>query len=438
MENSIYDSVILGGGISGLVAAFSQQKKGKHVLLLEASERVGGVIQTVTKEGYRLEQGPNSILTNAELANLIDELGISDKVRKNEEIASTRYLLYKDMPLKMSPSWGLLTSGFINFSMVWAFLSERFRKKGNQEDESIADFIRRRLNGDILNRMINPLVTGVYAGDPDRLSLRSTFKKLYAMEQNYGSLVKAMFNRDKNSHKREAMSFEGGLNSLIEGLANKLDRKIKTSAVVRKVTPVELGFEVSFEKEGITETILTKELISTLPTTTTSTVFNFMDVDLHKELNQIEYAPMLLLYLGYPKKSVGQELNGFGYLNAQQENQPYLGGIWTSAIFPEVAKEDNELFTLFVGGVNNKSVLTNKEGAIEQAKKAFEKHMKIAGGSSFQSYFLYERAIPQFNLGHYKVMEKVDALEKQYPGLRISGNWRTGVAIGDCVAGNLI
>lgn len=438
MQNTKYDTIILGGGISGLVAAYSQHKKGKNILLLEASNRLGGVIQTITKDGYRLEQGPNSILTNAELSQLIEDLGISEKVRKNEEIASTRYLLYKDMPLKMAPSWSLLKSGFLNFSMVWAFLSERFRKKGELEDESIADFIRRRLNGDILNRMINPLVTGVYAGDPEKLSLRSTFKKLYAMEQDYGSLVKAMFNRDKNAHKREALSFEGGLNTLIEGLTNNLDGKIKTGAMITKVKPVEAGFEVSFEKEGETETVLAKELISTLPTTTTSTVFDFMDADLRNELNQIEYAPMLLLYLGYPKENVGQELNGFGYLNAQQENQPYLGGIWTSAIFPEVAKEGNELFTLFVGGVNNKAVATNKEEAIEKAKKAFEKHMKIKGGSSFQSHYLYERAIPQFNLGHYKVMDKVDDVEKLYPGLHISGNWRTGVAIGDCVAGNLI
>lgn len=437
MQKITYDTIILGGGISGLVAAYGQQKKGKNALLLEASDRLGGVIQTVFKDGYRLEQGPNSILTNEELAALIEDLGISDKVRKNEKIASTRYLLFNDMPLKMVPSWGLLKSGFLNFSMVWAFLSERFRKKGGLNDESIADFIRRRLNGDILNRMINPLVTGVYAGDPERLSLRSTFKKLYAMEQNYGSLVKAMFNRDKNGHKREAMSFDGGLNSLIEGLANNLEGKFKTGTVITKVKTVEEGFEVCIEKEGETETILAKEIISTLPTTVTSKVFDFMDVDLRNELNQIEYAPMLLLYLGYPKENVGQELNGFGYLNAQQENQPYLGGIWTSAIFPEVAKEGNELFTLFVGGVNNKSVVTNKEEAIEKAKKAFEKHMKIKGSSSFQSEYLYERAIPQFNLGHYKLMEKIDAIEKRNPGLHISGNWRTGVAIGDCVSGNL-
>jgi protoporphyrinogen/coproporphyrinogen III oxidase len=437
MENTTYDTIILGGGISGLVAAYSQQKKSKNVFLLEASNRVGGVIQTVAKEGYRLEQGPNSILTNAELSKLIEDLGISDKVRKNEEIASTRYLLYKDMPLKMAPSWNLLKSGFLNFSMVWAFLSERFRKKGELEDESIADFIRRRLNKDILNRMINPLVTGVYAGDPERLSLRSTFKKLYAMEQNYGSLVKAMFNRDKNAHKREAMSFEGGLNGLILGLENNLEGKIGLGAKVLNVDPVENGFEIIYEQAGSQHTVFTKKVISTLPTTTTGTVFNFMDADLRDELNQVEYAPMLLVYLGYPKENVGQGLNGFGYLNAQQENQPYLGGIWTSAIFPEVAKEGNELFTLFVGGVNNKLVVTKREEAVEKAKRAFEKHMKISGESSFQSHYLYERAIPQFNLGYYKLMDKVDDVEKQYPSLHISGNWRSGVAIGDCVAYNL-
>ncbi len=437
MENRTCDVIIIGGGISGLVAAYSQKKKGKNVLLLEASNRLGGVIQTVTKDGYRLEQGPNSILTNAELSQLIEDLGISKKARKNKEVASTRYLLFNDMPLKMVPSWSLLTSGFINLGMVWAFLTERFRKKGKLEDETIADFIRRRLNGDILNRMINPLVTGVYAGDPEKLSLRSTFKKLYAMEQNHGSLVKAAFNRDKNAHKREAMSFNGGLSTLIEGLENNLEGSIKTETNVLSVKPLEEGFDITFRTNNTSQTVFSKEVISTLPTTVTSSVFDFLTTEIKQELNNIEYAPMLLLYLGYPKQNIGQKLNGFGYLNAQQENQPYLGGIWTSAIFPEVAKEGNELFTLFVGGVNNKSVIANKEEAIAKAKKSFEKHMQISGEASFQSHYLYERAIPQFKLGHYKLMNKIDAVEKQHPGLRISGNWRTGVAIGDCVEGNL-
>lgn len=436
MGNLKYDVVVLGAGISGLVAAYSQQKKGKNVLLLESSTRIGGVVQTVTKEGYRLEQGPNSILTNEELSLLIEELGIKDKVRKNEAIASTRYLLYKNMPLKMKPSLKMLSSGFLNISMVWAFLTERFRKKGNLKDESIADFIRRRLNSDILNRMINPLVTGIYAGDPERLSLRSTFKKLYAMEQNHGSLVKAAFNRDKNAHKREALSFDGGLSTLINALGNTLERSIEMEAEVLHVKPVEDGFNISYQQAQTTHTILTKEVISTLPTTTTSTVFECIDAELKHELQAVEYAPMLLLYLGYPKQSVGQELNGFGYLNAQQENQPYLGGIWTSTIFPEVAPKGNELFTLFIGGINNKAISTTKEESIKKAKTAFEKHMKIKGEASFQSHYFYERAIPQFNLGYYKLMEKVDAVEKQFPGLHFSGNWRSGVAIGDCVAYN--
>ncbi|VAW27302.1 Protoporphyrinogen IX oxidase, aerobic, HemY, partial [hydrothermal vent metagenome] len=328
-----YDTIVLGGGISGLVAAYNQQKRGKHVLLLEASNRLGGVINTVYKEGYRLEQGPNSILTNAELHELIKELGIEDKIRKNEAIASTRYLLFKDMPLKMKPSWALLTSGFLTFGMVWAFLTERFRKKGTLEDESIANFIRRRLNADILNRMINPLVTGVYAGDPEKLSLRSTFKKLYAMEQDYGSLVKAMFNRDKNGHKREAISFKGGLTTLIKALEKKLGESAITSARVKQVTSLDDGFKITYNQEENQQFVFAKEVISTLPTIAASKVLDFIDTDLKQELQQVEYAPMLLLYLSYPRQNVRQKLNGFGYLIPKQENQPYLGGIWTSAIF---------------------------------------------------------------------------------------------------------
>ncbi len=438
MKGKTYDAIILGGGISGLVAAFYQQKQGKIVLLLETSNRFGGVIKTVSKEGYRLEQGPNSILTNVELHELIKELSIEDKIRKNEAIASTRYLLFKGMPLKMKPSWALLTSGFMNFGMIWAFLTERFRKKGRLAEESIAGFIRRRLNGDILNRMINPLVTGVYAGDPEKLSLRSTFKKLYAMEQGYGSLVKGMFNRDKNGHNREAMSFEGGLATLTNTLAEKLGENALLNTSVTAVKPMENGFEITYNQGGIEKVVKSKEVISTLPPTELSSIFEMINEPLKQELEAIEYAPMLLVYLGYPKASVGQTLNGFGYLIPQQEKQPYLGGIWTSTIFLEVAPKGMELFTLFVGGVNNKAVITNIEESIEKAKMAFERHMQITSNASFQSHYLHERAIPQFNLGYYKLMQKVDAIETQYKGLIISGNWRSGVAIGDCVAGNML
>ncbi len=437
MKETAYDIIILGGGISGLVAAYSHQKKGKRVLLLEASDRLGGVIETVTKEGYRLEQGPNSILTNAELQQLIKELGITHKIRKNEKIASTRYLLFKERPLKMKPNWAFLKSGFLNASMVWAFLTERFRKKENLQEESIANFIKRRLSRDILNRMINPLVTGVYAGNPEKLSLRSTFKKLYAMEQEHGSLVKAMFKRDKNAYKREAMSFDGGLKTLIEALGASLGEGVQLNACVYEVTAVKEGFKISFTKNGEKINLAAKKLVSTLPAPVMSELFRFIKPTLAKEIAAIEYAPMMLLYLAYPKTSVGQILDGFGYLNAQQENQPYLGGIWTSTILPEVAKEGNHLFTLFVGGVHNKAILTEPNKAIIKAKMAFENHMKISSKATFQHHYVVKKAIPQFNLGYYKLMEKIDTVEESYHGLQISGNWRTGVAIGDCVAGNL-
>ncbi len=437
MNKKVFDTIVLGGGISGLVAAYSLQKQGKSVLLLEKENRLGGVINTIYKEGYRLEQGPNSILTNAEIVQLINELGIQTNVRKNEEIASSRYLLFKDQPLRMKPNWKLLTSGFLDFSMGWAFFSERFRKKSKLKEESVADFIRRRLNNNILNRMISPLVTGVYAGNPEKLSLKSTFKKLYAMEQDYGSLTKAMFNRDKKAHKREAMSFDGGLITLINALGEKLSNKVQLESSVSNVELLEERFKVNYSYQGKLTSVIANNIISTLPACKTAAVFNFMSLNLQQELKKVEYAPMMLLYLAYPKQSIGQVLNGFGFLIPQQEKQPYLGGIWTSAIFPEVAKTGNHLFTLFVGGVNNKLILTHKEEAIIKAKKAFEKHMKITAEASFQSDYLVKKAIPQFNLGYYKLMEKVDRFEKLHKGLKFSGNWRTGVAIGDCVAGNL-
>lgn len=437
MDSEKYDVVVLGGGISGLTAAFTQKKKGLNAVLLEASSRLGGVIHTVSQDGYRMEQGPNSILGNEEIKQLIKEVGLEEKVRKNEAVASTRYLLFRDRLQKLKPGFSLLTSGFLNLGMIWAFLTEIFRGKSQEEDETIASFVRRRLNGDILNRMINPLVTGIYAGDPERLSLRSTFKKLYAMENEYGSLVKATFKRKQKAPKREALSFSNGLNTLVEGLTNYLGDQAQTNVQVLEVKPLKEGFELLVETKDGKQTLFTKTLISTLPTQATSKAFSFIDDELKQEINEVEHAPMLLVYLAYPKDGITKEQDGFGYLIPQQEKQAYLGAIWSSAIFPEVAPKGQSFFTLFVGGVNNKSVISNPEEAITKAKAAFEKHMGITKEASFQSHYLYERAIPQFNVGYFKLMEKMDAVESQYPGLKFSGNWRSGVAIGDCVAHNL-
>lgn len=437
MDTQNYDVIVLGGGISGLTAAYAQQKKGANFLLLEGSDKMGGVINTVEKDGFRMEHGPNSILGNQDILNLIKDLGIEDKLRKNEAVASTRYMLFRDKLLKLKPGWKFFASGFLNFRMIGAVLSEPFQGTCKEEDETIASFIKRRLNKDFLNRMINPLVTGIYAGDPERLSLRSTFKKFYAMEQEYGSLIKATFKRKEKTPKREALSFSEGLKTLVDSLQDQLGEKAQLNAQINSVIPLDEGFEVSYKTPTGEQTIFTKKLISTLPTLATTKVFNFLEPDVKATIEEVEHAPMLLVYLGYPTGSVKHPQDGFGYLIAQQENQPYLGGIWSSAIFPDVSPKGTSLFTLFVGGVNNKHVIDNVETSIEKAKTAFEKHMEISAKPTFQSHYLYQRAIPQFNLGHYKLMETMDGIEKKYPGLYFSGNWRSGVAIGDCVSYNL-
>ncbi len=428
------DTLVFGAGISGLTACHYLHKKGTDFRLIESSHRVGGVIRTDKTGAYQIEKGPNSIMLNENVQTLINELGIGHKVLTAPDVEKNRYLYFNGKLTLAKPGPGILKTGLIPFASIMAFLREPFIKPTAKDDESIAEFFSRRLNKDILENLINPMVSGVYAGDPARLSLRSTFKKLYAMEQEYGSLIKAAIKKRKEKKfKRILTSFKGGLSTFTDSLASGFRDKIWYNTEVTTVKKEADGYLVTVLRDHSPVTIKCQRIISTIATKATATVFPDLAENLKHELRQVFYAPMLLLYLAYSKDDIAFNPDGFGFLIPQKEKMPFLGAIWSSALFPQVAPASELLSTVFVGGANNTAVVEQAENQAATAAESFAGVMGIQAGPKFKEFYLKKEAIPQFHVGYYKIQQAIDAFEQANPGLYISGNWRSGVAIGDCV-----
>ena len=431
---STVDILILGAGISGLTAAHYLQQRGADLLVVEEAAKPGGVIQTRTNGAYRYEAGPNAIMMNDSVRALINELGLQEKLQTAPDLSQNRYLYFKGKLRLLKPGPGLLTSGLLPPSALLAFLREPFVKPGNKEDESIADFLLRRLNRPVLDNLINPMVSGIYAGDPARLSLRSTFKKLYAMEQEYGSLIKAALRKKKGPvPKRELVSFAGGLHTLIDRMRANLGQRLQLSTRVESIVRQDEHYRVQVNVNGATNEILCNKVISTLPAAVTARIFAGLGQTVTKQLNELYYAPMLLLYLAYNKQHMSFNPDGFGFLIPQKEQMPFLGAIWNSTLFTDRAPRQQFFSTLFVGGANQPDVVAYGEQELAAIEQQYRKVMAIAGKPVFIDSHLQPRAIPQFPVGYHRLMEALDEFEQQNPGIYISGNWRSGVAIGDCI-----
>ncbi len=437
--------VILGGGISGLATAFLLDREGYDVLLLEKNKEVGGSMDTIIEDGFLFDKGPNSGLETVPLISEIAEnVGLKDEWIYASSVSNKRYILRNNKlhPLPMGPS-SLLSSELFSASGKFRLLLEPFIGRSNDGYyQSIAQFVKRRLGQEFLDYAINPFVAGVYAGNPEELSVRSAFPKLYELEEKYGGLiigtVKSIRERKKREEKSKQIarmfSFINGMQSFPKAIANKLGEKVKTFCEVIKIEKKENGFSVVYNNTNEITTVDCDIVILTLPAYVASNIVKDIDTILSNHLESIYYPPVMVLYLGYKKEDIGQPLDGFGYLIPQKENKSYLGAIWSSAIFQNRAKEGYETFTLFVGGSRNPQIFElDKDIIIKKVIDEFNDVMKIKSQPYYKSYKYWSKAIPQYNIGYIEHERYFDEFEEKNPGIIIRGNYRGGISVGDCV-----
>ncbi|MBZ0200475.1 MAG: protoporphyrinogen oxidase, partial [Ignavibacteriaceae bacterium] len=437
--------VILGAGISGLTTAYLLYKKGYDVVVLEKKNEAGGSMESVRENGYLFDKGPNSALeTTPLIAQLVEDLQLQDQLLYANKAADKRYILKHDklFPLPMSPGSFLKTKLFSTLAKLRLFAEPFIGKSDDGYYQSIADFVKRRLGREFLDYAINPFVAGVYAGSPEELSVKSAFPKLYALEEKYGGLILGTIKSAKERKKRaevskqsaRMLSFKDGMQVLPKAISDALGERVRYQCEVNDVSKTEAGYKVSFEHAGETESILCQTIISAIPSYRASEIFGKQDEKLAKHLNEIYYPPVLVLYMVYNKKDIGHPLDGFGFLIPAKEKKSFLGALWSSVIFNNRAEEDKAVFTLFVGGSRDADLLkVDKEVIIKKVKNEFEALMNIKCEPIFSSSRYWSKAIPQYNLGYIEHERYFEEFEKNNPGIILSGNYRGGISVGDCI-----
>jgi oxygen-dependent protoporphyrinogen oxidase len=437
---------IIGGGITGLTAAYTLKQRGASVILLEASDRMGGVIQSVRRDGYLAEFGPNSILeTSPIISNLLRDLGLESRRVYSSPAAEKRYVVRNQRPVEIptSPA-GFLTTPLFSLPAKLRVLAEPFiRRAPAGVEESIAQFVVRRLGQEFLDYAIDPLVAGIYAGNPQDLSVPQAFPKLFALEQRYRSLFLGQFlgarerKRSGEVSKQDAkkLSFDNGLQVLIDTLEVELAGVIQKRAPIMGLRRVDDGWIVQLERGVNGDEIECSAVVLALPS------YKIAQLEISNEpainvapLAQVKYPAVASVVLGFRRSDVAHPLDGFGMLIPGKEGFNILGALFSSSLFPNRAPEGEVAITCYLGGARSPQLMENTPGALaDLAVGGLRTILGITGEPTFRHVAVYRQAIPQYNVGFGRFRSLMTEMEENAPGLFIAGHARDGVSLGDSI-----
>ncbi|HME82048.1 MAG TPA: protoporphyrinogen oxidase [Candidatus Eremiobacteraceae bacterium] len=445
------DVAVIGGGISGLAAAHALRKAGRNVVVLEARAKFGGVVGSVQTQMYLADAGPQSFIAAPALLDLAHELGLESQIIVAAGAGAKRYIYRSGSLIAVPTSPGaFIASPLLSAGAKWRLLAEPFvAPRAHQSDESVASFVERRAGPEVLHAVAGPLVSGIYAGDPSRLSAQSTMPALVDFERTNGSVVRGFLARRSRdgaadsrrpngaadfSRPRSPISFKGGNASLITALATVLEGRIYAGARATKLRQRGAGF--TLECEGLPEgTIEAAHVIIATPADSAADLLEPLEPQAAAALRAIEYAPVAQVAIAYPRAVLGAPHDGFGFLACRGEGVRILGAVWNSNIFAARAPDDELLCTAFLGGATDPAIgELDDEQLARVAHADLSQVMRIAPAKpKIVSGFRWERAIPQYTLGHEERLAVIESAVDRIPGLRLTGNYLRGVSVPDCI-----
>ncbi len=440
--------IVIGGGISGLACAFRLKQRGIPFLLLEKSNRFGGVVQSVQENGFLFEQGPQSFTLTAPLNELIEAAGLTGELlRAAPRMPRYIYVGGKLVPAPISP-FSLLTTSLLSAGTKWNLLTEPLRKScPPTEDESIASFVRRKFGTSLLDNFAAPFVSGVYAGDPEKLSLRSAFPQVHEWEKNHGSLLRGAISKMRSRPKNSAAQKVRGICSLTHGVSSLFDAlgaqlgdsaklNVTVNQVIRNTSPDKERFEVRVTFEGTerNDSLEASAVICATETAPAGSMLAPSSEQFARSLARFPYAPVAVVSAGYRREAIGRALDGFGFLVPRSEGLRVLGCVWNSALFPNRAPQDHVLVTSFAGGALNPELCTwNEEQVSSAVHEDLVRVLNISEKPVVQSVHIHQRAIPQYNLGHGRILAELNWTCDATSGLYLAGNYLEGPSMGACV-----
>lgn len=437
-------TIVIGGGITGLTAAWSLMRDGREVELLEAGPRAGGAIRTEKLDGFLVELGPNTLQeTREETARLLIELGLDEKRIPAGGSAKNRFILRdgKPRPLPLSP-FSLFFGNFFSPAARLRILAEPFvRRAPADEVETMEVFIRRRLGQEPLDYAIDPFVAGTFAARPRDIALKYAFPRLHHMEQQYGSLIKgALFGkRYRPRGPRGIFSFAEGLRAIPDALAGRLGETVRTAVRVTGIErkPGESSWRVNAEGDRPDGPREAGSIVFALPPHALKDIrINGRSFEDRLSLkNRLPAPPLAVLFLGYRRDQVRHSLDGFGMLVPEKENRKILGALFSSSLFEGRAPRDHVSLTVFVGGSRQPELATLPEAERETlVRRELAELLGVEGTPAVLRHALWPNVIPHYSTQHGVLIDDLDRVERDHPGVFIGGPVRQGVSLGDCMA----
>src|SRR5690554_990673 len=440
---------ILGGGISGLAAAYQLQKEGVDFVLLEADKKLGGKIQSISKDGFHFELGPNTVLlNNPEIMKMIEDLGLNEEIISPDPISVKNRFVLKNGQIEAFPSSlpKAIKSRLFGWNTLLSIIKEPFKKSAaGNSDESLADFTRRRLGSQILNDFIAPFVTGIYAGDPEKMSATHSMGILKEAEQKHGSILKGMPKIMKvrkqipdlqKLPKQKIFTFQKGLHRLIEVLKERVSQHIITEATVDKIIfNADNSYTIHFKKDGENHQLESNHLISALPANVLANLLKHRAPKLSHLLASLPYVGAISLNLSCDSSEIDFNQKAFGLLSRKEEGVPFLGVLFNSRFFPMHAPKGKELITVICGGYRQAELIHKSDEEIHQI---VDNSLKTVLGIREKTKLLYlqkwKNGIPQYELGHAAIVNAIDEFESDLQSFTIIGNFKDGISVSDCIA----
>jgi len=449
MSSSISkDLAIIGGGISGLAALHFARtlRPALAAALYEKEARLGGTVGTDRVAGYSFDWGPNGFLDREPLTlRLAGELGLEDRLERASAAVQKRFILrggrLREVP--MSPP-AFLRSDILSLRGRLRVAMEPFgRKRPEGIDESVYDFARRRIGREAADYLVQPMVSGVYGGMADRLSLRATFRLMAEMEAEYGSLLRAMVAKMRATKRsgRAAggpagpggwlTSFRGGLDAVIARARERYGDDIATGAGAVCIERDGRGYRVGLA-DG--REVRAPRVILATPSYEAAALVRPLSAKLSEARRAIEYAPIAVVCSGYDGAAVGRAVDGFGFLVPRVEGRRILGSIWTSSIFADRAPAGKVQFRTMVGGDGDREVMNlTDEELQETVHRDLSAVMALRGGPEVIRIYRWERGIPQFTIGHLARLALIEAELARLGNIAVTGNAYYGIGLNDCV-----
>ena len=428
---------IIGGGITGLSAAYTLQNSGIDVVLFEKNSEPGGAIKTVSENGWMIEYGPNSLLLkDKNVLDFISQLGLEERMIEAGSDSGTRYILKNGelVPLPGNPLSAISTPLFSTKAKL-RILAEPFISKSNDKDETVESFVTRRLGKEFCDYALNPFIAGIFAGTPDRLSARHAFPAMYEMEQNYGSLMVGAVTgskkrKEKGRIKSKLVSFEQGLQQLPIKIAKQLENIIYSE----KITGIKGSDNSWVLQSGKHEYGPFNRVLINIPAHKLSEMNWPLKSPALSVFKKVHYPPVSIIVFGFKKEQIVHPLDGFGFLVPEKEKRDILGTLFSSSLFESRAPDSHVLLTTFVGGMRQPELAEMKsEKLFEIVLNELSDILKISGNPVFREHIFWPKAIPQYEPGYDEIINGFEKLEKEFKGLYFAGNFRGGISVPDCI-----